>query len=340
MSATLANRDIKLDFLRVLAILECIVAHALLAEPLTDVEYSWAVLFIPDTAAVFFMASGALILNRPDECGWRYVLHRVMTYVPEFVIFSVIYVLLNHHFGIAPTTTTLKQQILFMFFTPTWSPGWFILALTGLYFVAPMLWAWVRRTTKRQVEIGIAVWFASTFMSVIGPHTYVNVPMSMFGTVYNYAGYMLIGFYLSRWPFSGRSLRFKTAYFALAVGVGVVFAYFVARSGEKWGYLSGLVNGLSFNVVLLSLLQYGIVLLLPGRWFRGLFAKVTVWLSVLSLGVYCCHWLVIRYWAIPNGVGWIEGTGAALAVSLPVAWLMYRARRLVTARSDSKSRRQ
>lgn len=329
MTSLQIPRDAKLDFLRILAILECIFAHALLSHPMPANDYLFVMVFVPDTAAIFFMASGAIILNRPEPCGWKYVWKRIMTFLPEFVIFSALYVFMDRACGFYfPPEVTVTQQLFYMFLTPTWAPGWFILALIGLYFVCPLLSAWVRSATKRQVETGIALWMAATVLPIVMPHTPVDIPQSPFGTLFNYSGYMVIGYYLHRWPFKTRSARFKAAFFAVTVGVGLVFGYFLGRSGVKWDYIAGLTTGMSLNIVMVSLIQYGVVLLLPDRWFANRTGRCVSWLSKLSLGIYCCHWLFLRYWAIPEHIAWTIGFAVSLGLSIPLAWFMARIRRL------------
>lgn len=325
-------RNVRLDILRVLAIIECIIAHALIADHPDKTEYAWLMIFVPDTAAVFFMASGALILDRRELPTWRYVWHRIASFLPEFIVFSTLYVCLDCLYGFNENYPPVAERLFFMFVTPTWGPGWFVLALIGVYAVAPMLAAWVRNAGKRQVEIGIAVWLCATCLPMVAPHTLVNIPQSIFGTLFNYAGYLLVGYYLVKWPFDRWTALRKVVFFVLTVGVGLVFGYFAGRSGVKWGYIDGIITGLSVNIVMLSLVQTGIVLLIPERCLKGAVGKVFTFLSVLSLGIYCCHWLVIRYWAIPAGINWITGTLTALAVSIPVAWLMHCARKKLISR--------
>lgn len=333
------ERNVRLDVLRVLAIVECIVAHALMAEPMDGPDYHWIMMFLPDTAGVFFMASGALILGRSRRCGWRYVWHRVASFLPEFIIFSTLYAFLNQHYCVGPTIYSTQHQLIYMFYTPTWGPGWFVLALIGLYAVCPILWVWIQNARKRDIEIVLIMWLAATLLPAVMTHTSVKVPSSAFGTLFNYAGYMLLGYYLVHWPLAERTRRFKFVIFGACILIGIVFGYFMGKSGAKWGYISEIVNGLSFNIVMISLLQFCIVMMMPERWFDNIVGRLFVKISVLSLGIYCCHWLVIQYWAIINGIDWITGTLVALGVSIPLAWLMRKIRLLLTNKSrfDNKS---
>ena len=329
-NSIIGRRNVKLDFLRVLAIIGCIVSHALMAEPsLSLTEYHWIILFMPDTAAIFIMASGAVILERPGRCDWRYVWYRMSTFLPEFIIFSLLYVFMDNACGMASQVYSTLQRICYMFVIPTWAPGWFILALIGVYLVMPFIASWVTNATKRQVEIALAIWLTGTILPVLAPHVDIYIPDSAFGTIFNYAGYMLLGYYLQHWPFANRSFKFKFGFFALTIGIGIVFGYFLGKSGAKWGYINTLGSGLSITIVMMSLLLYGAVLLLPDKWFKGLFARIVVRISIVSLGIYCVHWLVIGYWAIPRHIDWITGTLVALAVSIPLAWLMRTLRLLI-----------
>lgn len=320
------RRDAKLDLLRVIAILACIVSHALMGQVTERTPYYWITMFFPDTAGIFFMSSGAIILNRASQCGWRYVWHRVWTFLPEFIIFSIIYAVMDYYWGFQFEDTTLTRRLIFMLITPTWGPGWFILALISLYLVLPLMSAWTLKATKRQIEIGIGIWLVATLMPFFTSQTDIDVPGNTFSTLFNYAGYMLIGYYLVHWPLKSRSNLFKILYFAVTVLIGVVFGYFLGRSGEKWDYMDKIVSGVSLNIVMLSVLVFGIVLLLPSRWFEGSFARIVSWLSSLSLGIYCCHWLIVRYWAIENQIDCLTATAVTLAVSIPVAYLMKKIR--------------
>lgn len=334
ISAVVRQRDAKLDLLRLLAILETVWGHSLLADHPDATSFLWFMLFIPDVGGIFFMASGGLILTRKERVGWKYVWHRINSFLPEFIIFSTLYVFLNKAFGFWPNdpSYTVTMALSYMLVEPTWGPGWFILVLISLYLISPILWSWVQSASKREIEIGIFIWLLATCIPILEPHVYINVPMSAFSTLFNCGGYFLTGYYLARWPLSRRSLRFIVGFFAVTTTIGLGFGYLLGRSAAKWGYLHIITNSLSLNMVMMALLQYGIVLLLPNRWFTGLFARVTIWLSMLSLGIYCVHWLVIKYWAIPNGISWYVGTAVTLAVSIPVAWLMRKIRLILTAR--------
>lgn len=331
MNTKLTDRDVKLDFLRVLAILACIMAHALMAEPgLSVPQLQFIIMFVPDTAAIFIMASGALILHREKSTSWRYIWHRIMTYMPEFIIFSTIYVFLDNAYGFGPEQYTTTKRLCYMLVAPTWGPGWFILALTGAYLVTPFMAAWVRNATKRQVEIAILIWLTGTIVPAIRPQIFIDVPASIFGAIFNYAGYMIIGYYFYQWPFAKRSTAFKFAFFFVTVSVGIVFGYFLGRSGVKWDYIAGLNSGLSLTIVMVSLIPYGLVLLMPSRWFTGRFAKILSSISILSLGIYCSHWLVIRYWCIPEEMNWITATLLTIAVAIPLAWILRKIRLILT----------
>ena len=326
------DRDVRLDFIRVIAIFACIVGHALQTEHLDVGIHCRITMMFPDTAGLFIMASGAIILMRPVAPGWRYVWHRISTFLPEFILFSTVYVLLDRYYGWGWPGFSLAATLERMFFTPTWSPGWFILALIGVYAVMPMMAAWVRTATRRQLEIGLILWLSATVVPVLKNFTAINVPDSIFGTLFNYAGYMLLGYYMVRYNPAQRPLRFRVMFFAVTIGIGFVFGYFLGLSAAKWGYIDGLTRGLNLTVAMVTVAFFGAVLFMPLGWFNGLFGRVVTFLSVISLGIYCCHYLVLRYWAVPAGVNWALASVITFAVSIPVAWGLYALRRYVVSR--------
>lgn len=319
------GRDVRIDILRALAMIQVVFMHALMVPSVSTSTMQHALLYIPDTAGLFFLASGMLLFpveraGRPGQ--WRYVWHRISSFLPEFVIFSVIYVLLDSYYGIVHSDLPDWGRICWMFVEPTWGPGWFVLALTGLYAVSPVISGWLERARRRDVEIVLTMWLASCFLPIMTPYVPVDIPRSIFGTLFNYAGFMLLGYYIVHWPLSERALHFRWFYFGLAAFGGLVCASLLAPRAEQWGFLDHLSDGLCINIVLVVALEAGAIMMLrPGsipKWI----SRTATFISVCSLGFYCAHWYFVSYLGCRLGWDYTLTVVVTIAGSTVAAALM------------------
>jgi len=330
-----SGRDARIDLLRAIAMIQAIFVHALMLPSIDEVTLHNIGLYIPDTAGIYFLASGMLIfpINRHGQRSpWQYVCHRIWTFLPEFVIFSAIYVGLDAYYGTNPTDLDGWARLCWMFVRPTWGPGWFVLALAGIYAIAPIISVWLDSARKRDVEIVLVMWLATCFVPLMTPYVIVDVPRTAFGTLFNYAGYALLGYYIRRWPLAGRSVRFLTGYFGLAVFGGIICAAWLAPRALEWGFLPNLANGLCINDVLVVVLESGLIMMLRPTSIPHWLQRSATFLSVCSLGIYCSHWYFECYLGRPLDWSYLTTVAVTLVGSVLIAAAMRYVRLALTPR--------
>ena len=140
------GRILWLDLVRVLAVYSIVVSHTYL-EYLTLEQANFIKLFI-GSAMPFIMASGSLIFPVRPSAGAFYR-RRFRTYIPQFIVWSVVYALVQWH--VSPNYD-LTKALLYLPFAPTWGAGWFLYGLTGLYLIAPVISPWITSASPRQLR--------------------------------------------------------------------------------------------------------------------------------------------------------------------------------------------
>lgn len=308
-----------IDVIRAFAILTIVVCHGMMG----TVSEKWASfvgLFI-GSASLFFMTSGALIF--PVAKAGPFLRRRLTSFLPQFVIWSLIYVLLEYMSSGDGAEAT--KQVGWFLFSPTFSVGWFCYAMTGLCFFAPIISPWLAGAGKRAVEWFLLAWLLSGLIPVAQLYTYMRpLPEQLLGPFYGFMGYMVAGYYLMRWPIFSRPRRERLAFWAVAICVGVFIAGRFYFTLFKYGVHQPITYDLSINIMLMCMLWFALcqrVRKAP----RIVTAAVTM-VSVCSLEIYLCHIAWKRYVVDVLGLdAWLSvilllvlSVGTALA--LRVVW--------------------
>lgn len=245
-------------------------------------------------ATLFFMLSGTLLLPMREPTA-NFLSYRFLKVGVPFILWSLFYLALNIRNTGAELLPSLKQ----MLFTPTFPEGWFFYALCGLYLIIPFISTIVENSSKRRLQYYIAVWFAAMLL----PYAkYFGIsgfsPTDNFlGEFYNYSGYMVLGYYLSRYPlFRERRIFFVAAIFFLSatmllprVCLGRIELYGIRTMNEELGVLTA-----SWSILVYTFLQY------TGDRLPGLCRNFAV-RSVANVAFYIflCQNLVIREIVLP-----------------------------------------
>ncbi|MDE7397635.1 MAG: acyltransferase [Muribaculum sp.] len=188
-------------------------------------------------------------------------------------------------------------------------PLWYLYMLVGLYFIMPILSAWLRSATKKEIELLLKLWAVSLFLpylQMLAPWlgykgNFGNMGIlgmcdwNIFGTFYyisGFIGYLLAAYYLTKWPLQW-SWR-KTLTICLPV---FVVGYAITAGGYIWfqqlfpgnyAYLEIIWLFCGINVAMMTLPVFIVV----QKWApRG--SKFLTWLASLSFGVYLCHFVFV-----------------------------------------------
>lgn len=284
-----------MDVLRALACFLVVLTHsALPSETGTDGIWKYLISFIASPATqVFFAISGALLIKPNIETG-TFLKKRFLRLLPPVVVWSlitmVVYVLLGKK-----SLDEALWSVAWMPFQPVIGIYWFVYVIIGLYFLTPVLSAFVAKASKRSIEFYLLLWCITLLLP------YLNIaelpcwmkyqsdgsyyhPLIYFG---GYAGYFLLGYYLKNYPIA---IGWNRRFVALAGG------FLFVNGGGKiilhiWGLDSGLDDYLQIGQLLFTALLFTLAQHLPQRILQW-----TVWkqISIYSFGIYLMHPIVVR----------------------------------------------
>lgn len=252
---------------------------------------------------------------------------------------------------------TLHKLWTFVFnFTYDTTPLWYLYMLVGLYFIMPILSAWLERASRRDLLVVLAVWGLTLLLpcvKMLAPAlgyagNYGNMGLygvcdwNEFGTFYyvsGFAGYLVLAFYLVKFlpAWSWRKTlsicipAFLVGYLATGLGYLIMQKHFPGN----YAYLEIVWYFAGINVFLMTVPVFILV--------QKAAARPRAWLSRLAgatFGIYLCHFvfvqaaydLVQRIPGIPALARIVLMACGAFAVSWAVVRLMQRwrvTRRLV-----------
>lgn len=254
-------------------------------------------------------------------------------------------------------SATLHKLWIFIFnFTYETTPLWYLYMLVGLYFVMPILSAWLERATRRDLLLVLGIWLLTTllpYLKMLAPALgyagnfgnmglYGVCDWNEFGTFYyvsGFAGYLVLAFYLVKFPPAWSWRR------TLAICIpAFVAGYLITTLGYilmqknfpgNYAYLEIVWYFAGINVFLMTAPVFILV--------QKAAPRPRAWLSRLAgatFGIYLCHFIFVQ--AGYDLVQQIPGLPAlvripliacgAFVVSWLVVWLMQRwslTRRLV-----------
>lgn len=236
---------------------------------------------------LFFMVSGALLL--PVRSGlFSFLKKRFGKIIFPTLFWTAVYIAVNLYFS--QSEVDLVRTLCSLPFSPQGHGVlWFMYTLAGLYLLAPIISGWLLNTSKREVEFVLALWTVTLCYPVIG--LFADVSQGEQGILYyftGYAGYFLLGYYMTRWP---EGLKWKLLmpllFIALCTPIAVKIMGWQTDFYEMFWYLSIFVVILTVNIFK-AITQFN------GNLRTSFLAKYT-------FGIYLCHILIMRHllWKMP-----------------------------------------
>ena len=290
------------DLLRVLACFLVVFAHCcdpfvgqLDADRGAFLTGAFAGSLVRCSVPLFVMMTGVLLLPVGEGMGAFYR-RRIGRIVPPLLFWSLALPLLFfaylHTFGAAtqsptvdPASYTVRQLVVrlytFVFnFNYDTTPLWYLYMLVGLYLVMPVLGAWLRQASQRDLQLFLAVWGAALLL----PYVEVAAPLlgyagnggnmglwgvcdwNAYGTFYyfsGFVGYLVLAYYLVRYPLRWswrRTLGVMAPLFA--VGYLITALGFVATQNRfpgNFAYLEIVWYFCGINVFMMTLPVFVVV---------------------------------------------------------------------------------
>lgn len=107
---------------------------------------------------IFFMISGALFLNPSNGVSLSTISRHIRKILTTLCLFGYLFALMeivfvNRRLGVSD----FGAAFLNLLQERTWAHLWFLYVIIGLYILTPVLWAWIKSASPRELRIGAAV---------------------------------------------------------------------------------------------------------------------------------------------------------------------------------------
>ncbi len=149
---------------------------------------------------LFFMVSGALLLPCKEADGLKFIKKRFAKIAFPTLIWSLFYIGINLIKG-ESNGTLIKELTSILFSAQGNSVLWFMYTLMGLYLITPIVSRWLEVCSKREVEFFLILWGVTLCYPIL--KSIFSINDSTTGILYyftGYAGYMLLGYYMRKYP--------------------------------------------------------------------------------------------------------------------------------------------
>ncbi|MDE7025235.1 MAG: acyltransferase family protein [Paramuribaculum sp.] len=295
---------------------------------------------------LFVMLTGILNLptTMPMQTYWKRRITRVLW---PFLIWSTIYNLFPWFIGMLglPESTVYDFFVWASSSSPALSDNlsrvaeipfkfhyiachmWYIYMLIGLYLFMPILSAWVATATKRQIELVLLIWLASTFLPYLhefsGKYLFGECEWSTFGTFYyfsGFTGYLLLGYYIVKYIPAKVTPTLTFAIISFLCGLAITYFGFSHMTAQPdatpeqtelfWSYCTP-------NVMLMTIAIFTVLRLVP---IKGWIAKALSNFTVCGFGIYMIH-----YFFVGPTYHWIETLSLPTGLRIPAATILIMA---------------
>lgn len=296
------QRDLSLDLLRIVACVMVVMMHSPIPSDNSDgIILSSLSYFTAPCIGLFFMVSGALILPPPiaseSNTALPFLRKRLKRVLMPTLVWTLFYIAIKLLDGNMKIDEVLKTMASIPFSAQGHGVLWFMYTLIGLYLVAPILHAWLRKASEKDIRFYLFLWLVAMCYPLL--QMFVEVNNTTTGILYyfsGYVGYFLLGYRMQRY---GEKLSLKVAALLMCVSVlapiVVKIMHLDVDFYSLFWYLSIFVAiQCVFWWKMMKRLQ--IVLHISDR-VKGF---ITVF-SNLSFGIYLSHIFIMRHfvWHIP-----------------------------------------
>lgn len=322
-----------IDFLRVFAVIMVVFSHccdAFVGAFDSDKSQFLTGVFLGSLARpcvpLFVMMTGVLILPVPETISlgafYRKRIGRII--IPLIfwsLVLPVVFWAYFNTFGreslnpmLSPSDysfgTLLNRLYTWVFnFNFDTVPLWYLYMLIGLYFVIPVLSAWLDKAERKEIKLFLKIWFISLFI----PYLQMAAPFlgyngnwdnygilgvcdwNVYGTFYyvsGFIGYLVAAYYFSRWPVEW-SWK-KTLWICIP---SFVAGYAVTSLGYIWFQNLFLGNYSYLEIVWLfcginvMLMTFPVFIIVQKSAVNG--SRFLTFLASLAFGVYLCHFIFV-----------------------------------------------
>lgn len=286
---TLEDREYWIDAIRSFACLCVITTHAPIpncgsGEGLISIFNYYSV---GGASILFFMISGALIFNKPQNM-FPFIKTRFMRVFFPMVFWTVVYLAIELIRGKISFVELIKSILLIPFY-PQQGTFWFIYVIFGIYLLTPMVSTWLNKCKKSDLEFFMAFWCFTLFLPYL---EYFLPDLSKItiitGILYYFSGYIgfaILGVYLRRYmTFSFSSLL--SLFICIVIVSFPWFLYYFTDIPH-----SIIQNRMSINHVFLATLYF---LMIKAIRFSPRMKLLFYDFAQHTFGIYLVHIIVMK----------------------------------------------
>lgn len=216
------QRDLSLDLLRIMACVMVVIMHSPIpSENANGLLLSSLSYFTAPCIGLFFMVSGALILPPPiaseSNTALPFLRKRLKRVLMPTLVWTLFYIAIKLLDGNMTIDEVLKTMASIPFSAQGHGVLWFMYTLIGLYLVTPILHAWLRNASEKEIRFYLLLWLIAMCYPLL--QMFVKVNDTATGILYyfsGYLGYFVLGYWLQRY---GEKLSLKVATFLMCVSV-------------------------------------------------------------------------------------------------------------------------
>lgn len=309
------NKFLGIDIIRVVSMFCVIFLHCASNRLRVDMgSMGWSVINILTAFAtcgvpMFFMISGALILNSKKTLSVKYTLKdRVLKLFIPMIVWSVIAVIVRLYTStdLALTTGNFYNEIIHFFNKPVAVHLWFMYYLIPMYLISPALKIFVDNAEEKVILYIVLLWLIEilsfTLSGILsGDNQKAIISISLInniGFISGYLGYFIVGWYL----FNKKINISNVLLIAIVIGT-VLFISAGTRMITDFNgfYTETFKSYRSIFVVILSCAMFLILYKIESM--PKFIVKFVAEISILSYGVYLSHNVIIdllNRWGIKN----------------------------------------
>lgn len=251
--------------------------------------------------SVFFMISGSLLFNKPQNLKPFYKKRFARILIP-IIIWSVIYIFFDGLF--VHNDKSHLQRILSIPLYEQSGLLWFMYTLVGIYLVTPIISTWLSNCSKKDVEIVLGIWGITLllpYIKLLNPDAVAAIGANgILHHFYGFIGYALLGYYIRRYV----DIRIKSWKFVLMAVLAFGFPLFVYFS--KLLPVDVLNDSMSLSAALMSATAFLFFKDLDYK--DGRLLRIILKIAEFSFGIYLCHMLFLlplRYWLTQFHINYI-----------------------------------
>lgn len=302
MTNLVKKRIFYMDELRALAILGVILMHT--TSTYRPFIYNNLKLGIPGILnalgcigiPIFFMLSGALLLNRNYTISEFFKKRYTRILLP--FIFYIVITLILEYFVLGSNT---KQLIKIFFGDDRYT--WFVWVIMGIYLFLPVVNSFIKEYGFRGAEYFIGIWLITIILNTFGYYPFHRFELSYFA---QFIGYCVLGYYLANKEFK---ITQKRIILLIVISiVSWIFYYMMTKynmiANSAYLCLPLVITSIGVFLLFKAISSYSennsksSISKIHKKIEMGVIGKIILSISICSYGMYFLNSLLIKFYKL------------------------------------------